>query len=163
MAQAVTASARPYLLITTDLDELSTELSGPAEHPQATPLPRRAPGTSWTLPQIPQQSLSDLARSQRRRPPAKRAAMTDAATGLTRPACRWIAVIDGRQLRQLRGQQGLTQAALARQAAVSLSVVSRLERQPRASCRSRTLARLAAALGRPPADLTAPGVRLAAP
>ena len=46
---------------------------------------------------------------------------------------------------------------------LSLSVVSGLERQPRASCRSRTLARLAAALGRPPADLTAPGVRLAAP
>jgi hypothetical protein len=50
VAQAITASARPYLLITTDLDELSTELCGPGEHPQFTPLPRRAPGTSWIPP-----------------------------------------------------------------------------------------------------------------
>lgn len=82
--------------------------------------------------------------------------MTDAATGLTRSAHRWTSVIDGRQLRIFRRQQGLTQAALARQAAVSLAVVSRLERQPGASCRSRTLARLAAALDHPPADLIPP-------
>jgi transcriptional regulator with XRE-family HTH domain len=82
--------------------------------------------------------------------------MTDAAPGHTRPACRWITVIDGRQLRRLRRQQGLTQADLARQAAISLTVVSRLERRPQATCRSRTLARLAAALGHPAADLTPP-------
>jgi len=52
VAQAATASAKPYLLITTDLTELATELSGLAEHPQATPLPRRTPGTSWTPPSI---------------------------------------------------------------------------------------------------------------
>lgn len=50
VAQAVTASTRPYLLITADLDELFTELRGPDEHPQLTPLPRRAPGTSWIPP-----------------------------------------------------------------------------------------------------------------
>jgi hypothetical protein len=50
VAHAVTAPARPYPLITTDLDELSTELCGRSEHPQVTPLPRSAPGTSWTPP-----------------------------------------------------------------------------------------------------------------
>ncbi|HUY50676.1 MAG TPA: hypothetical protein VMV92_34045 [Streptosporangiaceae bacterium] len=46
VAQAVTASAKPYLLITTDLNELSAELSGPGEHPGVVPpLPRRTPGT----------------------------------------------------------------------------------------------------------------------
>jgi hypothetical protein len=40
VARAIIASARPYLLITTDLDELSTELGGQGEHSRATPLPR---------------------------------------------------------------------------------------------------------------------------
>lgn len=52
VAQAVTASARPYLLITTDLSEMCTELCGAGEHPWLTPLPRRTPGTSWTPPHI---------------------------------------------------------------------------------------------------------------
>ena len=52
VARAVTASVRPYLLITTDLNELSAELCGPGEHPWLTPLPRRTPGTSWTPPHI---------------------------------------------------------------------------------------------------------------
>ena len=43
VARAVTASARPYLLITTDLEELAAELCGPGERSPATPLPRRAP------------------------------------------------------------------------------------------------------------------------
>jgi hypothetical protein len=50
VARALTRSARPYLLVTTDLDELSAELRGPAGHPGVTPLPRRTPGTSWTPP-----------------------------------------------------------------------------------------------------------------
>jgi hypothetical protein len=50
VAQAVIASAKPYLLITTDLNELSTELSAPLEPPEVTQLPRRTPGTSWTPP-----------------------------------------------------------------------------------------------------------------
>jgi hypothetical protein len=52
VAQAVTASARPYLLITSDLNELSTELCGPGEHSEVNRLPRRAPGTSWPPPHI---------------------------------------------------------------------------------------------------------------
>jgi len=66
---------------------------------------------------------------------------------------RWIVVLDGRRLRQLRGKHGLSQAGLAGRAGVSVSVISRLERQARATCRSRTLARLAAALGEEPAVL----------
>jgi hypothetical protein len=50
VAQADTRTARPYLLITTDLNELSAELCGPAEHSKVTPLPPRAHGTSWTPP-----------------------------------------------------------------------------------------------------------------
>ncbi len=44
VAQAVTGSARPYLVITTDLSELLTELCGPGEHPWLTPLPRAGGG-----------------------------------------------------------------------------------------------------------------------
>ena len=51
-------------------------------------------------------------------------------TTATRPGDRWTAVIHGQQLRQLRRQQGLTQAELARKAAISLTVVTRAERQP---------------------------------
>ena len=44
VAQAVTGSARPYLVITTDLSELLTELCGPGEHPWLTRLPRAGGG-----------------------------------------------------------------------------------------------------------------------
>jgi transcriptional regulator with XRE-family HTH domain len=73
---------------------------------------------------------------------------------LTRPADRWFTVLDGVRLRQLRRQQGLSAAELARKAGVGLSTVLQLEREPRPSCRTRTLARLAAALGQSPAALT---------
>lgn len=66
---------------------------------------------------------------------------------------RWIVVLDGHRLRQLRRQHGISQAALAGRAGVSLSVISRLEHQARVTCRSRTLARLAAALGEEPTVL----------
>ena len=46
VARAVTGSARPYLLITTDLSELCTELCGPGQHPWLTPLPRRRGGVA---------------------------------------------------------------------------------------------------------------------
>jgi len=49
-------------------------------------------------------------------------------------------------LRELRRERGLSQEALADRAGISLATVARLERQTRASCRGRTLARLAAAL-----------------
>ena len=78
-------------------------------------------------------------------------------TGTLSPAHasgRWFAVVDGARLRQLRRQHGLSPAELAGKAGIGLSTVSRLERQPRRSCRTRTLARLAAALGQSPAALT---------
>ena len=63
-------------------------------------------------------------------------------------------ILDGHRLRQLRRQRGLSQAALAGQAEVSLTTVARLERQPHAPCRGWTLGRLARALGEPPATMT---------
>jgi transcriptional regulator with XRE-family HTH domain len=78
-------------------------------------------------------------------------------TGTVSPACtsaRWFTVLDGARLRQLRRQNGLSAAELAGKAGVGLSTVTRLERHPKRPCRTRTLARLAAALGQPPAALT---------
>jgi transcriptional regulator with XRE-family HTH domain len=70
-------------------------------------------------------------------------------------ANRWITVLDGVRLRQLRRQHGLSPAELADKAGLGRSTVIRLERQAERSCRTRTLARLAAALGQPPTALTA--------
>ena len=67
---------------------------------------------------------------------------------------RWFTVVDGTRLRKLRHQRHLSAAELASQAGVGLSTVLRLERQPRPSCRTRTAARLAAALDQSPAALT---------
>jgi transcriptional regulator with XRE-family HTH domain len=67
---------------------------------------------------------------------------------------RWFAVVDGARLRQLRRQHGLSVAGLADKAGIGLSTVIRIERQPRHSCRTRTLVRLAAALNQPAAVLT---------
>lgn len=78
-------------------------------------------------------------------------------TAAPSPACgtqRWTTVIDGHRLRQLRHQQRLSQEQLARQTGMSLTTITRLERRGRQSCRTRTLARLAAALGQSPATLT---------
>ena len=71
-----------------------------------------------------------------------------------RSADRWFTVVDGVRLRQLRRQHGLSPAELAGKAGVSMSTVIRLERQPRPSCRTRTAARLATALGQSPAAFT---------
>ena len=68
---------------------------------------------------------------------------------------RWTAILNGDTLRQLRHSSGLTQEQLAARAGLSPATVARLERTPRSSCRSRTLARLAAAVGEVPATLTA--------
>jgi transcriptional regulator with XRE-family HTH domain len=68
---------------------------------------------------------------------------------------RWTAVVDGQRLRELRRQQALSQVELAKLAGVSAHAVSKLERHPASYCRSRTLARLAAALGESPAAITA--------
>lgn len=77
------------------------------------------------------------------------------ATRSTGHAERWIAVIDGQRLRELRFQRALSQAKLARLAGVSVRTVSKLERHQAASCRARTLARLAAALGEDPSAMVA--------
>ncbi|MGH3219438.1 MAG: helix-turn-helix domain-containing protein [Streptosporangiaceae bacterium] len=66
---------------------------------------------------------------------------------------RWRAIVDGQRLRELRLQRGLSQVELAQLAEVSPYTVSKLERQQTTACRSRTLARLAAALGEPPSAI----------
>jgi transcriptional regulator with XRE-family HTH domain len=77
------------------------------------------------------------------------------STVTARPgARRWTTIVDGGRLRQLRRQHELSQEQLATHAGISLTTIRRLERQPAAPCRSRTLGRLAAALGEEPARLT---------
>ncbi len=71
----------------------------------------------------------------------------------TRPPQVWTTVLDGQRLRQLRHERALSQEKLACLAGLSPATVARLERLPRPLCRGRTLARLAAALGEPPAAL----------
>jgi DNA-binding XRE family transcriptional regulator len=70
---------------------------------------------------------------------------------------RWNTALDGQRLRQLRRQHDLSQEHLAAKAGISVATVARLERAPGTTCRTRTLARLAAALGKPPAALTPGG------
>ena len=74
----------------------------------------------------------------------------------TRAGRSWTTVLDGKRLRQLRRAHGLSQEQLADRARISLTTVARLERQPQASCRGRTLARLAAALDEQPAAISPP-------
>ena len=78
--------------------------------------------------------------------------MTDPATP-ARPRQPWTTTLDGRQLRRLRHQHGLSQEQLATCAGISLTTIRRLEHQPAAPCRSRTLGRLATALGEDPGRL----------
>jgi len=70
-------------------------------------------------------------------------------------SARWFAVVDGRRVRQLRHQHGLSPAELAGQADIGLSTLTRLERARQRRCRTRTLARLAVVLGQPPTALIA--------
>jgi len=80
-----------------------------------------------------------------------------ATTQTGRPGRRWFTVLDGHQLRRLRRQRRLSQEQLADRAGISLATVARLERTPRTICRTRTLSRLAAALGEESAALTPGG------
>jgi transcriptional regulator with XRE-family HTH domain len=80
-----------------------------------------------------------------------------APASVTLRAHRWNTALDGQRLRQLRHQHGLSQEQLAAKAGISLATVARLERTPRTTCRTRTLARLAAALAELPAALTPGG------
>jgi DNA-binding Xre family transcriptional regulator len=76
-----------------------------------------------------------------------------ASAGRIPPARPQATILDGRRLRQLRRQRGLSQEKLADRAGISITTVARLERQSSASCRGRTLGRLAAALGEQPATI----------
>ena len=80
--------------------------------------------------------------------------MTSSPT--TRPARSWTTALDGTRLRKLRREQSLTQQQLADRAGLSPATVTRLERLTHATCRGRTLARLAAALREQPAALRPP-------
>ena len=62
--------------------------------------------------------------------------------------------VDGRRLRALRQERGMSRNALARRSGISASTVARLEQGQSASCRGRTLVRLAAALEANPKTLT---------
>jgi len=73
------------------------------------------------------------------------------------PSARWTTNLDGPRLQRIRRQSGMSQEQLADRAGISAATVARLERQSQASCRGRTLARLAAALGEQPAALTPAG------
>jgi len=81
------------------------------------------------------------------------------ASAASAAARRWFVVADGRRLRQLRRQRGLSQAVLAGRTGISVTTIGRLERQARPSCRWRTLARITAALGEHPAALIPPPSR----
>ena len=70
---------------------------------------------------------------------------------------RWTAIVAGKRLRELRRQRGIAQEELAARAGISLTTVARLERQESAACSTRTLARIAAALGEKPSSI-APGI-----
>jgi transcriptional regulator with XRE-family HTH domain len=73
----------------------------------------------------------------------------------TRPATQcWTTVLDGARLQHLRRQRGLSQEQLADRAGISPATGARLERQPTAPCRGRTLSRLASALSEHAANLT---------
>jgi DNA-binding XRE family transcriptional regulator len=82
--------------------------------------------------------------------------MARPGTECARPTPPHTFILHGRLLRQLRRQRGLSQAALADQAGISLTTVARLERQPHAPCRGWTLGRLARAVGEDPASMSLP-------
>lgn len=81
--------------------------------------------------------------------------MPGATPTTARQARTWTTIANGAQVRVLRLQHRLTRRDLASRAGVSPATIARIERQPRASCRGRTLARVAAALGTDPAAIAA--------
>jgi transcriptional regulator with XRE-family HTH domain len=83
----------------------------------------------------------------------ERVSLTNSLSPPRGPAHEWTTVLDGRRLRDLRRQRGLSQAELAYKAGISPGTVARLERQERAPCRSRTLGRLSGALGEEPTSI----------
>jgi hypothetical protein len=70
-------------------------------------------------------------------------------------AQRWTTIANGQRIRELRRQRGLAQAELAGLGGDSLYPGPTPPRPHRTACRTRTLARIAAALGEPPATIAA--------
>jgi DNA-binding XRE family transcriptional regulator len=66
------------------------------------------------------------------------------------PRRQWTRVIDGRRLREVRQQRGLSQEALADLAGVGVVTLGQLERKERPVCQGWTIGRIAAALGEKP-------------
>ena len=67
-------------------------------------------------------------------------------------------IMDGELLREARRRHSISRENLSWDSGVGIAVIARLERRPPVPrrCRDRTLARLAAALGEPPAALVPP-------
>ena len=97
--------------------------------------------------------MSDSTTRQRPSGPAT-SLPAPANAGSARGTQRWTTTLDGLKLRQLRRQHSLSQESLADRAGISLTTMARLERQHRPPCRTYTLARLAVALGEPPASIS---------
>lgn len=72
-------------------------------------------------------------------------------------------VIDGQRLRDARHRRRVSRADLAWDSGIGISTIERLERRPAGprTCRARTLARIAIALGEPPLSLMPDGVAAA--
>jgi hypothetical protein len=69
-------------------------------------------------------------------------------------------IVDGGLLREARRRHEVSRETLSWNSGIGIATISRLERRPPGPryCRNRTLARLAAALGEPPAALVPPGM-----
>jgi transcriptional regulator with XRE-family HTH domain len=80
-------------------------------------------------------------------------------TAPNRRALRWIVAVDGERVGELRRQRGLARAELALLAGLSLGTVARLESEHGTTCRTRTLARIVAALGEQPGTIAAVTLR----
>jgi len=65
----------------------------------------------------------------------------------------WVAAVDGPMIRALRDAHGFSQSLLARLAGLNPATVARLEGQAAPYCHRRTLDRISAMLGVPPASL----------
>lgn len=76
-------------------------------------------------------------------------------TGPNDRALRWLTAVDGQRIRHLRRQRGMARKEFAGLADISPDTLAREDRQRGARCRTRTLARLAAALGEHPATMIA--------
>jgi DNA-binding XRE family transcriptional regulator len=108
-------------------------------------------GLRWPPP-TPASPLPATARRAPLRRPGRRTTSGGVpVSSTTDRSARWTTMLNGTRLRQLRLQHGLSQEALADRPGISLTTVARLERRPCGPARCRTLARLAAALGEPPA------------